>query len=121
MSIAYVSDNGGVLVPPHPNASNPKAATGQTLTDAATGGDETATVTPGALYAFTARPGPVAGGTLTDTTFVFGLATILTAKNVIWICAPGETILIQVPAGYTSLHYESLGSGGSGYLRELKQ
>jgi len=121
VGIPYVSDNGGVIVPPHPNEGYPVLATGQTLTDAATGGDETATVEAGALYAFTARPGPVAAGTLTDTTFVFGLATILTAANIVWVCPPGETILIQIPAGYTSLHYESLGAGGSGYLRELKQ
>lgn len=116
-----VNDNSGDwAVPPHPHASNPELATGQTLTDAATGGDETATVEQGHLYAFTCRPAPVASGNATDITFVFGLAAITTAANIVWVCTPGNTILIQIPQGYTTLHYMSLANSGSGYLRKLQ-
>jgi hypothetical protein len=118
--IANISDNGGITVPPHPLCANPEAASGATLTDAATGGDETVTVDAGGLYAFTNRPAAVSGGTATDNTFVFGLATVLTAANVVWVCTPGKTILIQVPDDVTTLHYESLVNGGSGFLRKLK-
>ena len=115
-----LSDNGDFTVPPHPNMGCPVLATGQTLTDAATGGDHTATVEQGTVYAFTNRPAAVADGTATDNTFVFGLATILTAANILWVCPPGQTIIIQIPIGYVALHYESLVNGGSGYLRELE-
>jgi len=120
MSEVYLSDNDGRRVPPHPNASNPVAASGVTLTDAATGGDETQTVVGGATYAFTCRPAPVAGGNATDITFEFGILAITTAANIIWVCPPGETIIIQMPQNETTLHYQSLANGGSGFLRRLK-
>ena len=95
------------------DAAQPVLDSGVTLTDAATGGDETqAGLVPGATYAFTC--GPAA-----NSTFIFGVATILTASNILWAATPNETIIIRIPAGVTTLHYESLANGGIGYLRRL--
>ena len=85
---------------------------GATLTDAATGGDHTQAVEPGATYAFTC-------GIVANSTFVFGIADITSAGNVLWAAPPQTTCLIRVPAGVTVLHYESLANGGIGYLRRL--
>jgi hypothetical protein len=106
-----LSDNSGNMVPPGCAAPDPILASGQTLTDAATGADHEATVVAGAMYAFTCL---IAGG------MVFGLATTMTAANIVWACGFNETIIIKIPEGYTTLHYQSPTSGGSGYLRRIK-
>ena len=94
------------------DAATPVAGSGQTLTDAATGGDHTVDVVAGATYALTPHDTAVS-------TFVLGLATILTEANILWVCPPSHTIIIRVPDGYTTLHYESLVNGGVAYLRRL--
>lgn len=110
----YVHDNAGRRVAPHPHMLAPVAASGVTLTDAATGADHTQTVVGGATYAFTCN----VDGT-NDDTFHFGVADITAAANILWVCPPAQTIVIQVPADVTSLHYQSLANGGSGWLRRL--
>lgn len=95
------------------DAATPVAGSGVTLTDAATGGDHSQTVVPGATYAVTVSPA-VAGGH-----FHFGLASILTAANILWACCTGETILIRIPDNVTALHYQSLANGGTAWLRRL--
>lgn len=114
--MTYLSDNGGRRVPPDVRAANPVAASGITLTDAATGGDETQAVIAGGVYVFTCRPDAT-----NDDTFIFGVAAVTTAANILWVCVPGETVIIQVPDDVTTLHYMSLTNGGSGYLRRLQQ
>jgi len=111
----YLVDNGGHVVPPDPRCAMPVAGSGVTLTDAATGGDHTETVVNGGLYAFTCRDNKT-----TDTTFVFGIADATAAANVLWVCVPGETILIRIPDGNVALHYQSVANGGTGYLRRLE-
>ena len=113
-------DNGDILVPPHPLCGNPTAATGVTLTDSSTGGDHTQGVLAGGTYIFTNSPATLSSGTATNNTFLFGIDTVATAANILWVCVPGETILIQIPDDCILLHYESLVNGGSGYLRRLK-
>jgi hypothetical protein len=85
---------------------------GVTLTDASTGGDHTQTVVPGATYALSAK-------NVTDNTFHVGLGTITTAANILWVAAPGQTILIRVPDTADHVHYQSLVNGGIAYLRRL--
>lgn len=109
--IVGLIDNNGHIVPPGCAAADPILASGQTITDAATGADHEATVVAGAMYAFTCL---IAGG------MVFGLATVAVAANIIWACGFNETIIIQIPEGYTTLHYQSPTSGGSGYLRRIR-
>ncbi|MBE3139503.1 MAG: hypothetical protein IMZ53_02865 [Thermoplasmata archaeon] len=104
-------DNNGHVVPPGCAAADPIDGSGQTLTDSTTGADHTVTVVAGAMYAFTCL---IAGG------MIFGLATTATAANIIWACGFNETIIIKIPEGYTTLHYQSPTSGGSGYLRRIK-
>lgn len=111
---AYLSDNQGRRVPPDVLACNPVAASGITLTDAATGGDETQTVVGGATYAFTCNPAVANGNCIFSCT-----DTILTAANIEWVACVGETIIIQVPQAKTTLHWESLANGGGGWLRRI--
>ena len=114
MNEVYVSDNQGRRVPPDVLAANPVAASGQTLTDAATGGDHTATVVGRATYAFTCNPAVANGNCIFSIT-----GSILTAANIEWVCCVGETIIIQVPQAVTTLHWESLANGGGGWLRRI--
>lgn len=104
----YLSDNAGNRVPPHPNETAPVAVSGQTLAPNKET-DTEATVVAGASYAITAVEG----------WFVFGVATTATAANIIWVCTQGQTIVIKIPLGYTSLHYQSGSDDRTAYLRRL--
>lgn len=106
----YQSDNSGNRVPPGVEAPDPVAASGQTLTDAAIGGDHNVTVIAGEVYAFTAN--------LTGS-FFFGVAAITTAANIIWACGLYNTIVMKIPIGITTLHYAGSVNGATGYLRKL--
>lgn len=108
MSETYSCDNEGHRVPPHPDLSDPILASGQTLSPNKDTNTE-ATVVAGASYAITAIVG----------WFVFGLATTGTAANIVWACPQGKTIVINIPVGYTSLHYQSGSDSRAAYLRRL--
>lgn len=108
MSEVYVSDNAGNRVPPHPNMGAPTLVSGQTLTPNKETNTE-ATIVAGAEYAITSVEG----------WFVFGLATTATAANIVWVCTQGQTIVIKIPSGYTSLHYQSGSDNRTAYLRRL--
>ena len=103
-------DNGGNIASPGAVNADPILASGQTMTDAAIGGDHTVTVVAGARYAFTAG---LTGG------FIFGIAAVTTAANIVWACGLNDTIMIKIPQGYTSLHYAGLVNNAAGYLRRL--
>jgi hypothetical protein len=116
----YNIDNIGRVIPADLGACAPLAGSGQTLLDAASGADHELTgLVGGATYAATVVPGAMADGALADSTFLFGLLTTATAANIGWVCTPGSTVVIQMPIGSTSLHYQSLASGGTAYLRRL--
>lgn len=108
-------DNADRRVGPHPNMCAPVASSGVKLTDAATGADHTQTVVSGATYLFTTNV-----DNTNDDTFHFGVADVTAAANVLWVCPPAQTIVIQIPDGITSLHYQSLANGGAGWLRRLQ-
>jgi hypothetical protein len=115
MSNASMSlNNAGQTGPLGALDAAPVHGTGGVATDAATGGDETLTVTAGATYLIMATP--VSGGNL-----IFGLATILTAANVAWFVPAGQVCVIRIPLGYTTLHWESLANGGGFYYVKLTQ
>lgn len=88
----------------------PDHGTGQTATDAATGGDHTLTVEPGTYVVMTTTTGA----------FIFGLDVVTTAANVAWMCPAGQAIGINIPIGYTTLHYASLANGGTLYLTKMQ-
>lgn len=90
----FHSDNIGNRMPPHPNMSAPTLASGLRLRPSKNINTEQ-TVVAGATYAITVR----------KSFFVFGLADTDTDANVIWACAPSQTIVIKIPTGYTTLHY----------------
>jgi len=106
----FLSDNAGNRASPGAVCADPVAASGQTLTDAAIGGDHSCTVVAGARYAFTAA--------LTGS-FFFGIAAITTAANIIWACGLNQTIIMKIPQGQTTLHYAGSANGATGYLRKL--
>lgn len=110
MSMIYLSNNAGHRACPGAVNCDPVAASGQTLTDAAIGGDHSCTVVAGESYAFTAA--------LTGS-FFFGVADITTAANIIWACGLYDTIVMKIPQGITVLHYAGSANGATGYLRKL--
>ena len=112
-SEVYLSDNAGNRVPPGVASGDPVLASGIKITDAASGADHTVTVEAGATY-------QIMVDATTDGAFLFGLATTATAANVLWFMPPLAVRVITIPAGYTSLHYQSLASGGSAYLVKMK-
>jgi hypothetical protein len=108
-----LSDNGGFNTSPHPGQSQPKITqTALALTNGSADTNTTQTVTAGSRYRFTSYK---TGG------FLFGLATTATAGNIRWVCPLYATIEIQIPVGYTTLHYQTNVNNGLGYLVEIKQ
>jgi hypothetical protein len=82
----------GASVAPTPEASQPVAASGQTVSSLT---DATLTVEAG-VYAITSEVGYV----------VLGWSSTDTAANILFVCPEGKTILIDVPIGTTVLHYK---------------
>lgn len=109
----FLSDNEGNRVPPGVASGAPVLASGIKITDGATGANHTQAVDAGATYQI-----------MTDATsggaFLFGIADTDTAANVIWFMPESSVRVITIPSGYTSLHYQSLASGGSAYLVKMK-
>lgn len=111
----FLSDNGGHRSSPTPESSQPVVSqTAQQLTQGTAGTNTEATVVAGKRYRFTAQK---TGG------FVLGLATVATGSeaNIRWACPLYKSIEIQIPLGYTTLHYTTDTNSGIGYLVELKQ
>jgi hypothetical protein len=111
----YAADNGGNKASPSPQQAQPVVTqTAQVLTQGTAGTDTTATIVAGKRYRFTAQK---TGG------FVFGLATVATNSeaNIRWACPVYDSIEIQIPAGYTTLHYTTDTNSGVGYLVEITQ
>ena len=115
MQEVFLSDNAGHRVAPY-GAVDPKFGTGQTLTNGSADTNTTATVVAGARYAITVL---AQSATAAQGGFLFGLATTATAANICWVCPVNETIIIQIPVGYTTLHYQTDLNNGLAYLREL--
>ena len=111
MAEAY--DNGGFRTSFDVNASQPVITqTAQRITNAVKDTDTEVTVTPGARYKLTAS---AVGG------FYCGLADVTTAANVRWVCSGYASCEIQIPIGYTTLHYAADTNSAVGYLIEIKQ
>lgn len=110
MQVTRLQSNAGFTGVPGAICADPIPASGQTATDAATGGDHTLTVVGGASYLVMA----------TDTgNFIFGILTVATAANIMWMCPKNHAIVINMPEGQTSLHYMSDTNGGTIYLSRL--
>jgi hypothetical protein len=107
-------DNIGFRTANCPEQSQPKinaTMASQALTCNA-GTDTSATVGAGKRYRFSAMK---TGG------FYFGLATVATGSeaNTMWTCPVGATIEIQIPEGYTTLHYTTDTNSAIGRLVEI--
>lgn len=113
-SDVYLSDNAGNRVPPGVASGDPVLGSGITINDAtADGGDHVETVEAGATY-------QIMVDDTTDGAFLFGLATTVTPANILWFMPPLTVRVITIPAGHTSLHYQSLATDGSAYLVKMK-
>ena len=107
-------DNGGYNTSPSPGQSQPiigTGATSQVVAHATADTNATKTVVAGARYRFTST---LTGG------FLFGLATTATTTNIRWVCPIYQTIEIQIPDGYTTLHYQTNATNGIGWLVRIK-
>ncbi len=111
----FLCDNAGNRVPPGVSSGDPVLASGIKITDVtADGGDHTETVEAGETYKV------MTDGT-TDGAFLFGIATTATAANVLWFMPESSVLVIKIPSGITSLHYQALAGGASAYLVKLKK
>lgn len=114
MQEMFLCDNGGNRVPPGVASGDPVLGSGITISDGTADGDDHAeTVEAGATY-------QIMVDKTTNGAFLFGLATTATPANILWFMPPLTVRVITIPAGYTSLHYQSLASGGSAYLVKMK-
>ncbi len=104
----FHSDNVGNRVPPHPNMGAPTLGSGARLRPSKNI-NTVYTVVAGASYAITSR----------KSYFIFGLATTATDANAIWACPAGRTIVIKIPANYTSLHYQGYDDNPELHIRRL--
>jgi hypothetical protein len=109
VSEVFSCDNSGNRTGPHPDISDPVLGTGQVVTAGSKDTNATITVVAGKSYAITSIDG----------THIFGIATTATATNVVWAVGEGKTIIIRIPHGYTSLHYQTPSSNRKFVLREL--
>lgn len=112
MAETYVSDNSGNRVPPDVNASDPVAASGQTVATGTAGDDKQFTgLIGGAKYAVTGLG-----------TAVLASCTAVTssAANIEWVAPANQTIIIRVPYGKTVIYFEGDTSSKNVYLRRLK-
>ena len=110
------TDNAGYNTSPSPGQSQPiiasgDGATSQALTNGTADTNTTATVVAGARYRFTC----------TETgAFIFGIATTATTTNIRWAVGIGHSIEIQIPLGFTTLHYATSVNDGYGWLVRIK-
>lgn len=112
MHAVRLASNGGHAAVPGAVSADPVPGTGQTATDAATGGDHTLTVVGGKSYLIMA----------TDVgNILFGIATTGTAANIAWMCPKSKAIVINMPEGENTLHYQSDTNAGTFYLTEIKR
>jgi hypothetical protein len=108
-----LNDNNGWLTSPTPESSQPKTTqTALKLTQGTAGTNTTQAVTAGTKYRFTAY---AVGG------FRFGLATVATDGNVRWVCPLYRSLEIDIPIGYSVLHYTTDTNSALGFLVELIQ
>ena len=106
---AFSCDNSGNRTGPHPDISDPVLGTGQSVVAGSKDTDATITVEAGKSYAITSLIG----------SHIFGIATTATATNIVWAVGAGRTIVIRIPFGYTSLHYQTPDNSRKFILREL--
>jgi expansin (peptidoglycan-binding protein) len=107
----YLCDNHGNVVPPDVNAADPIAASGQTAGTGTAGDDVTFTVVGGGIYALT----PIGSAILVSCT-----EKTSTAANIEWVAAAGQTIIVKVPEGKTTIYFEGDTSSKNVYLRRLR-
>jgi hypothetical protein len=105
-----LNDNNGNLVSPGAIACDPIAASGITLATGTAGDDKTQTVVGGAIYAITSIGSAI----------LFSITGVTsTAANIEWAMASGDTIIIKIPEGVTTLYYEGDTSSKNAYMRRL--
>ena len=109
----YLCDNAGNRVPPGVSSGDPILGSGIKITDVAAGADYTETVVAGATY-------KIMSDATASAAWLFGIATTATEANVLWFMPAGSAeVVIKIPAGYTSLHYQAL-AAASCYVVRLK-
>lgn len=106
-----VLDNSGNMTGPHPDISDPVLGSAQKVTAGSKDTNATITVEQGKMYAITSIDG----------SHVFGIATTATAANCVWAVGEGRTIVIRVPIGYTTLHYQTSDDNRVFYIRKLAE
>lgn len=96
-----------------PEAVNPVAASGITITTTAAGNDYTQTLEDGARYAITyvATAGKRMFASITGVTS--------TAANIEWVFMANQTYIFRMPHGSTTFYFEGDDATKKAYLRKL--
>jgi len=112
MSENYSSDNSGNRVPPDVRMADPVKASTVRL-DAGKDVAGTETVVGGQMY-IVATTGSTLGR------WMFSITGVITTEaNIEWVCAQGNSIIIRIPHGITTLYYLQKDQNGFGYLIPL--
>jgi len=113
----YSSDNSGNLVPATPTSADPVAASGIVTTLTTAGTNYTITVAAGASYAVTCgKAASDASGEIISFSIT---GTAATDANKEWNVGLGQTIIIHIPAGVTTLNAVSTLAATLVYMSKL--
>lgn len=104
MSVTYLANNKGDLVPPHPDMAHPVAASGITKTLTSANTNYTQTVEAGSSYRITCGK---SGGSSNGWIWFSVTGTIATAANREYVVGYGESVIIKIPIGTTTLNMGS--------------
>ena len=110
MGETYLSSKAGHKINPAIDTDLMIVGSGQKLTCSAANTDYTLTIVAGARYVITAD----ATGLI-----YLGIAAITTNANIIWAIGPAGSVGIEIPVGYTTLHYGSDTAGTIGRLARI--
>lgn len=117
MAVTYFCNNKGDLVPPHPDMAHPVAGTGQTKSIALANTNYTVTVEAGSSY----RVVSGSGGLDNDGWVWFSITgDVTTDANKEYTLSLGESAIIKIPVGATTLNIGSSLASTMVYLVKVR-
>jgi len=119
MSETFLSDNKGHRVPPHPDSAHPVAASGLTETLTTAGTNYTLTVEQGESYKVIST---LASSVMTTEIVFMGITGAQTVTaNREWMFPLGQSGIVHIPIGQTTLNMTASVSGVIVYLVKLEK
>lgn len=107
----FLSDNEGNRVTPGVSSGDPVLASGIKITDGTIGADHTQLLVAGVMYQISATE---VGG------FIMGIATVVTAANILWHVPRNGRLMFKMPTDYATLYFQGLTNSAVGYITRMK-